>query len=49
MRDLETVDSELRLLVAIRRMVREEEGTPNGRRIDQLFDERAVIGCGAER
>jgi hypothetical protein len=42
MRDIETVDSELRLLVAARRMIREEEGrTPNARRIDQLLDERA--------
>jgi hypothetical protein len=43
MRDIETMDSELGLLVAIRRMIREEEGrTPNARRIDQLLDERLV-------
>ena len=43
MRDIATIDSELRLLVAIRRMVREAEGrTPNARRIDQLLDERAA-------
>lgn len=43
MRDLEVINSELRLLVAIRRMVREVEGrTPNARRIDQLLDERAA-------
>jgi hypothetical protein len=42
MRDLPTIDSELRLLVAIRHLVREEEGrTPNTRFIDQLLDERA--------
>ena len=41
--DIETIDAELRLLVAIRQMVREEEGrTPNTRRIDQLLDERAA-------
>jgi hypothetical protein len=43
MRDIETIDSELRLLLAIRRLVREEEGrTPNARRIDQLLDEQAA-------
>jgi hypothetical protein len=43
MRDIETIDSELQLLVAIRRMVREEEGrTPSTRHIDQLLDEGAV-------
>jgi hypothetical protein len=41
--DIETIDAELRLLVAIRQMVREEEGrTPNTRRIDQLLDDRAA-------
>jgi hypothetical protein len=44
-RDTETIDSELRLLMAIRQLVREEEGrTPNARRIDQLLDERAAAG-----
>ena len=43
MRDIETIDSELGLLVAIRRMILEEVGrTPNARRIDQLLDERAA-------
>jgi hypothetical protein len=42
-RDLEVIDSELRLLLAIRRMVREAEGrTPNTARIDALLDERAA-------
>jgi hypothetical protein len=35
------IDSELRLLLAIRQMVREEEGrTPSTRHIDELLDER---------
>jgi len=43
MRDVATIDSELRLLLAIRRLVREEEGRmPGTRRIDQLSDERVV-------
>ena len=43
MRDPETIDSELRLLLAIRRMVREAEGrTPNTARIDELLDERSA-------
>jgi hypothetical protein len=46
MRDLATIDSELRLKVAIRRLVREEEGrTPNTGRIDELLDERAGAEC----
>jgi hypothetical protein len=44
MRDLEVIHSELRLLLAIRRMVREEEGRPpSTARIDQLLDERAAL------
>jgi hypothetical protein len=40
-RDLEVIDSELRLLLAIRHMAREAEGrTPNTARIDHLLDER---------
>jgi hypothetical protein len=43
MPDLETIDSELRLLVAIRRLVREEEGrVPSTRYLDELLDERAA-------
>jgi hypothetical protein len=42
-RNIETVDSELRLLLAIRRMIREEEArTPSTRHIDHLLDERAA-------
>jgi hypothetical protein len=41
MRDIETIDSELRLLLAIRQMVRAEEGRPRSTaRIDELLDER---------
>ena len=49
MRDIEVIDSELRLLLAIRRMVREEEGRPpSTARIDELVDERRtlVASCG---
>jgi len=43
MRDIEVIDSELRLLLAIRHMAREAEGrTPNTARIDALLDERAA-------
>jgi hypothetical protein len=46
MRDIEVVDSELRLLLAIRRMVREAEGrTPNTARIDALLDERSATAA----
>ena len=42
-RDLEIIDSELRLLVAIRRTVCEEEGRPpSTARIDELLDERSA-------
>jgi hypothetical protein len=41
MRGIETIDSELRLVVASRRMIREEEGrTPSTWHIDQLLDVR---------
>jgi hypothetical protein len=44
MRDLETIDSELRLLLAIRNMAREAEGrTPSTARIDALLDERSSL------
>jgi hypothetical protein len=43
MHDIETIDSELRLLLAIRHMVREAEGrTPDTARIDALLDERSA-------
>jgi hypothetical protein len=46
MRDIEVIDSELRLLLAIRRMVREEEGRPpSTAQIDALLEERAANVC----
>ena len=43
MRDLEVIDCELRLLLAIRKMAREADGrTPNTARIDALLDERSA-------
>jgi hypothetical protein len=41
--DIETIDSELRLLVAIRRMVRETEGRPPNTARDALLDERRKL------
>ncbi|MGO9385697.1 MAG: hypothetical protein ACLP4W_27340 [Mycobacterium sp.] len=48
MRDLEAIDSELGLLLALRNMTREaEEGrTPNTARIDALLDERSAASTG---
>lgn len=40
MRDRETIDSELRLLVAQRRSIRERGDQPSSRDIDELLDER---------
>ena len=40
MRDLDTVDFELRLLAAVRRCVREHGGQPSSRYVDELLDER---------
>lgn len=43
MRDLEVIDCELRLLLAIRKMAHEADGrTPNTARIDALLDERSA-------
>jgi hypothetical protein len=43
-RDIDTIDSELRLLVAIRHMAREAEGRPpNTAYIDGLLDERRKL------
>lgn len=45
-RDIEIIDSELRLLLAIRHMVREAEGRPpSTTRIDELLDERAATSA----
>jgi len=48
---IEVIDSELRLLLAIRQMVREAEGRPpSTARIDELLDERdAALGRAARR
>jgi hypothetical protein len=44
MRDIETIDSELGLLLAIRHMAREAEvRTPNTAWIDALLDERLTL------
>ena len=40
MRDLDTVDSEPRLLAAVRRSIREHGGEPSSRQVDELLDER---------
>jgi hypothetical protein len=43
MRDLEVIDRELRLFLALRKMTREADGrTPNTARIDALLDERSA-------
>lgn len=39
MRDRETIDSELRLLAAVRRLIREHGGEASSRRVDELLDE----------
>jgi len=38
-RDRETIDSELRLLAAVRRSIREHGGEPASRHVDELLDE----------
>jgi hypothetical protein len=44
MRDLETIDSELRLLAAVRRVCRELGGTvPSVGSVDELLDERSEL------
>jgi hypothetical protein len=46
MGDLEVIDSELRLLLAIRKMARDAEGrTPNTARIDELLGERSAAAA----
>jgi hypothetical protein len=40
MRDLDTIDSELGLLAAVRRSIREHGGEPSSRQVDELLDER---------
>jgi hypothetical protein len=43
MRDLDTIDSELRLLAAVRWSIREHGGEPSSRQVDELLDERAEL------
>lgn len=40
MRESETIDSELRLVAAVRCSVREHGGEPSSRQVDELLDER---------
>ena len=40
MRDLDTIDSELRFHSAMRRSIRAHGGEPSSRQIDELLDER---------
>jgi hypothetical protein len=40
MRDLETIDSELRILAAVRWSIREHGGEPSSSHVDELLDER---------
>jgi len=42
-RDRETIDSELRLLAAVRRSIREHGGEPSSRQVDELLDERGKL------
>jgi hypothetical protein len=39
LRDLDTSDSELRLLAAVRWSIREQGGEPSSRHVDELLDE----------
>jgi hypothetical protein len=40
MRDPDVIDSELRLIAAVRRSIREHGGEPSSRLVDELLDER---------
>jgi hypothetical protein len=40
MRDPETIDSEVRLVAAVRWSIREHGGEPSNRPVDELLDER---------
>ena len=42
MRDRETIASELRLIAAVRRSIREHGGEPSSRQVDELLDERLI-------
>jgi hypothetical protein len=43
MRDLEVIDSELRLLAAVRRSIREHGGEPSSRQVDELLGWRREL------
>ena len=43
MRDRETIDSELRLIAAVRRTIREQGGEPSSHQVDELPDERLAL------
>jgi hypothetical protein len=42
-RDRETIDSELRLLAAVRCSIREHGGEPSSRQVDELLDEHREL------
>jgi hypothetical protein len=42
MRTRDDIDAELRLLVAVRQSVHEQDGDPPSRQIDELLDERGM-------
>jgi hypothetical protein len=43
MRDLDTIDSELRLIPAVHWSIREHGGEPSSRYVDELLDERCGL------
>jgi hypothetical protein len=43
MRAFDTIDSELRLLAAVRLSIREHGGGPSSRQVDELLDERNAL------
>jgi hypothetical protein len=47
--DRETIDSELRLLAAVRWSIREHGGEPSSRQVDELLDERLEISASSVR
>jgi hypothetical protein len=44
--DLETIDSELRLIAAVRWSIREHGGEPSSRQVDELLGERLALRLG---
>ena len=47
--DLDTIDSELRLLAAVRWSIREYGGEPSSHLVDELLDERLEISASSVR